>query len=986
MKTCHSTKIKALLWCLATLAGLQVSARGNTLINRYSFNETSGIIATDSVSSANATLIGGTEGTAAFNGSGQAVLSQSISEDPSSDTNGAYIVLPPNIVSNLTAVTVEAWVIPTLDETGVPWSRIWDFGNSSGGAAPAGIIGYQFARFGDTANGVEADSWTPQIGDNFLFSATPMIDGGENQVVWTGDASTHIGKLYLNGVLLSTIYNFTNSPALVGSTTNDWLGRSQFTDPLANAAYDEFRIYNGALSALQIAADYQNSPDTLANYGTVTALSLSFTSTNIPQGSSQTAQLLATATGLTGPVNIYDDPSVLWTSSNPAIAAVDVHGVVTGLGSGSATIVAVYGSLSATQAVTVFSLPVTMLDRYSFNETSGNTAVDSIAGQNGTLNGTATFNGSGQAVLDGTVGTWVDLPAQLISPTRVTANAVTLETWATANPVNGAWTRIFDFGNIAGNNGANYLFFAPDTAANGGSCRVAVSDSSPGFASEDGFDLNNVLGKTNIHVVVVFNPNPSRKFLGLYINGNLAGSITTTKSYSAIVNDFSFLGRSTYAGDSWLSGSFDEFRIYNGELNKFQIAASDQAGPNNPSFNVGTFTSFGLNPGTLPIAAGAPRQVKAVMNFSLVTNVFVNGDPTLFFSSSAPNVASVDNAGNLFTKSVGSSTITAVYGYVSGGTTTFYTNSTLISVFYDYPATLMHRYSFTTDTSDSVGGPAWAGTLVGSATVSGGQLVLPNVANVVALDYLTLPTGILTNAVDGIGTNGNNPAVTVEAWATVAPAQNTWANLFDFGAQDAGLAAYDIHNCVNGNGGFTVTGISDSDNANIDSQFASSQPALSGNTNIYIVCVFDPPAGYLACYTNGVQMNNVAAVTISMAGVQGILNKIGADNWPDPGMKGSVDEFRIYNGVLHPNEITQNYVLGPNQLPVNAPSLNAVASGGNLLITWTTNGTSTYVLKSSSTLGNGVVWTTVPGTPSQVGGNYQMSVPTTNSSRFFELR
>ena len=815
-----------------------------------------------------------------------------------------------------------------------------------------------------------------------------MIDGGENQIVWTGDASTHIGKLYLNGVLLSTIYNFTNSPALVGSTTNDWLGRSKFSgDPLATASYDEFRIYNGALSALQIAADYQNSPDTLANYGTVTALSLSFISTNIPQGSSQTAQLLATASGVTGPVNIYDDPNVLWTSSSPAVASVDAHGVVTGLGSGSATITGTFGSLSATQVVTVFSLPVTMLDRYSFNETSGSTAVDSIAGQNGTLNGTAVFNGTGQAVLDGSVGTWVDLPAQLLNPSRVTANAVTLETWATANPVNGAWTRFFDFGNIAGANGANYLYFAPNTAANGGSCRVALSDSSPGFASEDGFDLNNVLGQTNIHVVVVFNPNPSRKFLGLYINGNLAGSITTTKSYSAIVNDFSFLGRSSYSGDSWLSGSFDEFRIYNGELNKFQIAASDQSGPNNPSFNVGTFVSFNLNPGALPIAAGAPRQVKAVMNFSDVTNVFVNGDPTLFFTSSNPNVASVDNAGNLTTKNIGSTTITAGYGYVSGGTTTFYTNSTVVNVFYDFPATLMHRYSFNGDTSDSVGGPTWAGTLVGSATVSGGQLILPNATTAVAPDYLTLPAGILTNGVDGIGTNGNNPAVTIEAWATVIPNQNTWANLFDFGVQDAGgQAAYDIHNCVNGNGGFTVTGISDSDNANVDTVFASSQPALSGNTNIYIVCVFDPPAGYLACYTNGVQMNNVTDVSISMAGVQGILNKIGADNWPDPGMQGSVDEFRIYNGVLHPAEITQNLALGPNKLPSTAPTLHAIASGGNLVTTWTTNGTSTFVLKSSPSLNLGAVWTTVPGSPIQVGGNYQMSIPITNSAQFFELR
>ena len=147
----------------AVFAGLQLAAWAQpTLVNRYSFNEIGGIIATDSVSAANATLISGTEGTASFNGSGQAVLFQSISEDTSADgTSGQYIVLPPNIVTNYTAITIEAWVIPTLDETGIPWARVWDFGNSSGGTAPAGIIGYQFARFGDSVNGdsVEADSF-----------------------------------------------------------------------------------------------------------------------------------------------------------------------------------------------------------------------------------------------------------------------------------------------------------------------------------------------------------------------------------------------------------------------------------------------------------------------------------------------------------------------------------------------------------------------------------------------------------------------------------------------------------------------------------------------------------------------------------------------------------------------------------------------------------------------------------------------------------
>jgi hypothetical protein len=990
MKKRHLIKYNALIWLLSALAGIPVASWGATLVNRYSFDETSGITATDSVSGANATLNGGADGTASFNGAGQAVLSQNIAEEPSTDAAGGYISLPPTILSNYTAVTIEAWATPTLDSTGNPYARVWDFGNSSG---TAGTVGGNWARFGDTVDGVELDAWTAVTGDNYLYSTTIMNDQTENHVVWTGDASTHIEKLYLNGVVISTSYTFTNSPAVVGTTTNDWLGRSQWPDPLANASYDEFRIYNGAISALQVAADDQNSPETLATVGAISSVALQFISTNIPQGSSQTPELLATAGGVSSPVDIHDDPGTTWTSSNTNVASVDVHGVVTGLGAGTATIVGTYESVSATQLVTVFSLPVTMLDRYSFNETSGTTAHDSIAGMDATLNGDAAFDGNGQVDLDGTSGTWVDLPAHLLDASRVTANAVTIEVWATPYPVNGAWTRLFDFGNISGNNGANYLYCAPDTAANGGSSRVAVSDSSPGYSSEDGFDLGNMLGETNLHVVVVFNPNPSRKFLGLYTNGIIAGSITTTKSYSAIVNDYSFVGRSTYSGDSWFNGSFNEVRIYNGELNKFQIAASDQAGPDKTNFNVGTFTSFNLNAGALPIAAGVQRQIQAIMNFSLVTNVVVNGDSTLSFSSSDSTIATVNNAGLITTLKTGTATITGIYGFVSGGTTTYYTNSVPVSTFLDYPATLTHRYSFTNDTSDSVGGPAWSGTLMGSATVSGGQLILPNATSVgPALDYLQLPAGIITNSVDPIGTNNTDPAVTVEAWATVAPGQYTWANLFDFGNQDSGgLAEYDIHVAVQANPSDALIGISDSDNANVDYQFfdAGTGTGFDGQTNLYIAAVFDPSAGYVALYTNGVMMGENSSVTISLAGVMGIINKIGADNWPDPGMQGSVDEFRIYNGVLHPAEIAADYLLGPNQLPSAAPAaplLHVALSGTNLVVTWTASGTSGYTLQSTLALIPGAVWSGVSGTPTLAGGNYQLTVPITKSAQFFELK
>ncbi|HEY1718181.1 MAG TPA: hypothetical protein VGH42_07790, partial [Verrucomicrobiae bacterium] len=101
MKTHRSTTSKALLWCCAAFASLQLTAWAQpALVNRYSFNETSGITATDSVSGANATLMNG----ASFSGS-QADLTQ-IANDVSADgTNGQYIALPANVLSNYSAVT-----------------------------------------------------------------------------------------------------------------------------------------------------------------------------------------------------------------------------------------------------------------------------------------------------------------------------------------------------------------------------------------------------------------------------------------------------------------------------------------------------------------------------------------------------------------------------------------------------------------------------------------------------------------------------------------------------------------------------------------------------------------------------------------------------------------------------------------------------------------------------------------------------------------
>ncbi len=634
-------------------------------------------------------------------------------------------------------------------------------------------------------------------------------------------------------------------------------------------------------------------------------------------------------------------------------------------------------------------LPTTIIDRYSFSEAPGDSVVhDSVGHKNGTLfslGGAATFSGDGRALLDGVAGDYIDLGPGVIDPTNITTGAVTLEVWATTYPVNGAWTRLFDFGtnNTSTGNGAKYIFFAPNTAGNGGNSRLAVSDADPGFNGEDGFNLNNYLGRTNLHVVAVFNPNPNRKFLGLYVNGAFVASITTTKTFAAIHNAVSFVGRSTYGGDSPFNGEFTEFRVYNGELDRFQIAASDQAGPDRTNFALGTFTSFNIGVPTNAIALSGAGTFTAIMNFSAVTNVSVIGDPNLTVTSSDTNVFSVNNNGTILGNNVGTATLNASYNYIVGVTTNTYTGSASVTVVRDNPAHLIHRYSFNDGTANDSVGTA-NGTLVGGAAVANGVVAITNPPGVVATEYLQLPAGVVTNL----------QAVTIEAWASIGSlSANGWANLFDFGTQDASVNdAFSIDVCLHSGTGATgnlIEAISDTDNANVHNQQANAgaNSGLDNRSNVHVVAVYDPPAGYMSIYTNGVLAAINTALTIQLSSIQDVRNVIGADNWPDAGMVGTIDEFRIYSGVLHADEIRANQALGPNTLAsTNTPvALSVTPSGPNqLVITWPVAAAG-LTLQSTSSLSAGG-WATAPGAnPVVVGSNWQVTLPTSSSAQFFRL-
>jgi glucuronoarabinoxylan endo-1,4-beta-xylanase len=228
------------------------------LAHRYSFSELSG------------TTVADTEGGPAWDGtlpsggtfaSGRLTLASASSQ---------YIGLPTGIVSTLSNFTIEAWV--RLDST-ADWVRIFDFGNSATVnmfLTPQNGVDDQL-RFAITTGGTG--------GEQQINTATTMSTGSWHHVVVTLNGNT--GILYLNGAPVGTNSTMTLRPTNLGSTANNYLGRSQYSnDPYLNATLDEFRIYSVPLSAAEVAATDALGPDQLLSTNSP-VLSLTTTPTTL---------------------------------------------------------------------------------------------------------------------------------------------------------------------------------------------------------------------------------------------------------------------------------------------------------------------------------------------------------------------------------------------------------------------------------------------------------------------------------------------------------------------------------------------------------------------------------------------------------------------------------------------------------------------------------------------------------------------------------
>ena len=163
------------------------------------------------------------------------------------DINGGtqHVSLPAGIVNGLTNFTIATWV--KIDTTTV-WRRIFDFGSSTTVNMFLVPNSGSTVRFAITTGGNGAEQ---------QLNASPALPTG----VWKHVAVTHSGNtgtLYIDGVQVAQNTNMTLSPSSMGSTTKNWIGRSQYSgDSYLDGQIDQFRIYNRALSASEILALFQ---------------------------------------------------------------------------------------------------------------------------------------------------------------------------------------------------------------------------------------------------------------------------------------------------------------------------------------------------------------------------------------------------------------------------------------------------------------------------------------------------------------------------------------------------------------------------------------------------------------------------------------------------------------------------------------------------------------------------------------------------------
>jgi hypothetical protein len=263
-------------------------------------------------------------------------------------------------------------------------------------------------------------------------------------------------------------------------------------------------------------------------------------------------------------------------------------------------------------------------------------------------------------------------------------------------------------------------------------------------------------------------------------------------------------------------------------------------------------------------------------------------------------------------------------------------------------ADLIHRYSFTSDASDSVGGAngTLMGTTNGGPSFSGGQLQLnnPNFSAASPLqNYVSLPASILPSS----------GSATIEEWFTFT-GSGFFTEAYTFRSAPGGATTgqYLMHAISapqpttppggpNTGGSHIAQSLSGySNGAETDAYGTTPNIGAAGGgyldngDTFFAATVIDGNAGTLSYYlyditqggVGGLQQTITAIPLSSYSFTQCFLGRSAFD--ADNATSGSINEFRIYNNAQSAGAIAADFAAGPDVVVVPEPSSLALLALG----------------------------------------------------------
>lgn len=401
--------------------------------------------------------------------------------------------------------------------------------------------------------------WTN--GDGFAWNTITNVDVPIGE--WTQLTLTQEGQslgVYVNGSLVKT---GNAARALSGDNQDIYLGVT-YWDPEFTGLVDDVKIYDQALTAEQVAAQYdgRSEEEILEEKGITVTETM-----NLMKGTEGQIQVTL-PTGVT-------NAEVSYQSENDQIASVDQNGKVTGVEEGETTITTTVTVGSVTKTGTT-SVSVTdmgsevreeVVVEYNMAGASGNQLLDvSGHGNHGTIHNPETVvftTDDGKNVMDiQDAQSYVDLPMG-IAKTLENKEEFTIEATYSRSANAGGTSWLFCFGSIPKDTGTNYLFYCPYFSFGNGQVRAGIKNSTTEKLFETGIQNQN---DTYYTVNMVVNNGTITLYLdGVKIGGQLDSGFSIEKD---VINGgtsdgiLGYLGKSCWAQDTNFVGKIASFKIY----------------------------------------------------------------------------------------------------------------------------------------------------------------------------------------------------------------------------------------------------------------------------------------------------------------------------------------------------------------------------------------------------------------------------------------